>query len=324
MRREPRRALPGDLLERMVRIALPHDRVVEAHPMVEGLRNSNFQVRLDCLREPVVLRIYEHDASLCRKETDLLRFLRETVPVPEVIHAEPTASGDLPPFVVMRYVEGITFRELKHSGDTEAIGHAARSVGEALAKIHRVTFGKPGWLGPGLTVTAPLLEGLNPMARFVDRCLESANLRARLPASVRDRVHGALWWSAPELAALEDQANLVHSDFNKRNVLVQRAGDRWTVAAILDWEFAVSGTPLADFGNFLRYERDSRPLAEPHFSCGYRRAGGSLPEDWRRRSRLADLVALCASLAQEWLPPSAEAELVELVEATVTPPHCPA
>src|SRR6185437_6695629 len=40
----------------------------------------------------------------------------------------------------------------------------------------------------------------------------------------------------------------------------------WTVAAVLDWEFAVSGSPLLDIGHFLRYECASRPLAEPHFS----------------------------------------------------------
>ena len=34
----------------------------------------------------------------------------------------------------------------------------------------------------------------------------------------------------------------------------RRAG-RWAVAAVLDWEFAVSGSPLADVGHFLRYER---------------------------------------------------------------------
>jgi len=37
------------------------------------------------------------------------------------------------------------------------------------------------------------------------------------------------------------------------------------VVAVLDWEFAVSGSSLADLGNFLRYERASQSLAERIF-----------------------------------------------------------
>jgi len=304
------------VLARMVERAFPGARVAEALLLADGFRNSNFKLLFEGAAEPMVLRVYRHDPALCRKELDLIRFLAGSVPVPEVIHAEPSGSEDLPPFVLMPYVEGITFRELRRGGDREAIAQAAGSAGEVLAAIHRNTFSKPGWLGPGLEVAAPLLEGANAMPRFVDLCLASGNLQARLPAALRDRVHRLMWSASPELAPLEIQAQLVHGDFNKGNVLVRAASGRWSVAAVLDWEFAVSSTPLADFGNFLRYERASRPLAEPHFSDGYLGAGGSLPPDWRRLARLVDFVALCESLARDWLPADVEADLVELVQAT--------
>jgi hypothetical protein len=88
------------------------------------------------------------------------------------------------------------------------------------------------------------------------------------------------------------------------------------VAAVLDWEFAVSSSPLADLGSFLRYELATRPLAEPHFSGGYRRAGGVLPPDWRYLARLVDLTATCESLTRDGLPAGITAELLELVQAT--------
>jgi len=316
VRREPRRELPPALIARMLEIALPRARISRAQPLAEGLRNSNLKLLLES-GEPLVLRVYEHDPALCPKEVDLLRFLRGSVPVPEVIHAEPRPPDALPPFVVMRFVEGITFRELRRTGNRAAIAQAAGSAGERLAAIHRTGLPNPGWLGPGLKVGAPLLEGPNPMPRFVDLCLASAYLRARVPAALCDQIHALMWSVAPEMAQFASQAHLVHGDFNKRNVLVREMGGRWSVAAIVDWEFAVSSTPLADFGAFLRYERASRPLAEPCFSAGYLRAGGSLRPDWRRLARLTDLVALSASLAQEWLPEGAAAELRELVSATV-------
>jgi aminoglycoside phosphotransferase (APT) family kinase protein len=317
MRAEPRRSLPAPVLDRIVHAAFPGCRVLDCEPLCDGLRNANFKVQLDPATEPAVLRIYEHDPSLCQKEVDLMRLVSRSVPVPEVIYAEPQGWEDLPPFRITRWVEGITFRDLKRGGDTEAIAQAAQAAGGTLAAIGRFQFSRPGWLAPGPAVASPLLEGPDPMPRFVDLCLAAENLQRRVPAELRDRTHALMWEWAPQLAVLDGEARLVHGDFNKRNLLVRRAGARWTVAAVLDWEFAISGSPLADLGSFLRYERAARPLAEPHFSIGYRRAGGPLPPGWRRLARLADLVALCESLTHDELPDDVIFELVELLRATI-------
>ncbi len=317
IRSVPRRTLSQPVLERMVHTALPGRRVVAAEPFAEGLRNANFKLHLDSTERAVVLRIYEHDVSLCQKEVDLMRLVAGTVPVPEVIHAEPGGGDDLPPFVLMSYVEGIRFRELKGSGDTDAIAQAAYSAGATLAAIGRATFARGGWLGPGPAVGAPLIAGADAMPRFVDLCLASGNLARRVPAELRDGIHSLVWSFARELARASDEAHLVHGDFNGRNLLVQPIAGRWRVAAVLDWEFAVSGSPLADVASFLRYERAGRPLAEPHFSTGFLEGGGALPADWRRCSRVVDLTALCESLTRDELPDTVAVELVELVRATV-------
>jgi len=120
-----------------------------------------------------------------------------------------------------------------------------------------------------------------------------------------------------QLAAPAGQACLVHGDFNKRNLLVRRAVRGWQAAALLDWEFAGAGSPLADLGSFLRYERADGPLVEPHFSTGFARAGGSLPPDWRRLARILDLVALCESLSRDQLPEAFVPELVDLERTSI-------
>jgi aminoglycoside phosphotransferase (APT) family kinase protein len=265
----------------------------------------------------MVLRIYQHDASLCQKEIDLLCLVGGAVPVAEVVYAEPRGLDDIPPFALLAYVEGIDVRELRRSGDREAIAQAAGSAGEVLAAIGRFHFPEGGWLGPGPAVTAPLLEGADPMPRFVDLCLASPNLQRRMAAELRDRLHALVWDRASAYAELARETRLVHGDFNARNLVVRLASGRWSVAAVVDWEFAVASTPLADIGNFLRYERAARHLMEPHFSEGYRRAGGDLASDWRARARWTDLLAICESLTHDGLPETAAAELVELARATV-------
>jgi len=317
-RSEPRRIMPANVLETVIRTALPGRRVVDIKHFSDGLRNANFRLELDSTREPVVLRLYEHDASLCRKEADIIDLIRHRVPIPEVIHAEPNGMNDIPPFVLLRYVEGITFRELKRSGNTGSISEAAHAVGKTLASIGRIVFPSPGWLGPGPTAKSRLLEGRHgQVPHFVDLCLASVNTQRRMEPELRDRTSALVWSHAAELAFVNDESRLVHGDFGGRNLLVRRDPERWNVAAVLDWEFAIAGCPLIDIGHFLRYECTSRPTLEPHFSNGYLEAGGMLSGGWRQLARVMDLTALCESLTHDALPDDVVAELLELVRATI-------
>ena len=317
IRPEPRRTISISLAEQMIHRAFPRAAVTRVEALTEGLRNANFRLWLNSENKSIVLRIYEHDHSLCQKEVDLLRSVRGEIPVPEVLYANAQPRDEIPPFALLEYVEGISFRELKRVGGREAVGEASASAGETLAAIGRITFAKSGWLAAGPTVTSSLLEGVDAMPRFIDLCLASSDLQRRLNADLRDRIHLLIWRWAPELASLDDQRSLVHCDFGSRNLLLRNIEGRWRVAAVLDWEFAVSGSPLTDIGHFLRYERAARPTREPHFSTAYLHAGGILPDEWRQLSRLLDLSALCEALTRDELPTAIEAELVELVRATV-------
>jgi len=317
LRAAPRLDWPPSVVERMARAAFPRQRVLECRPLANGLRNANLLLKLDSPRSPVVLRIYQHDPSLCQKEVDLMRLVRPTVPVPEVIYASPRGWEELPPFALLQFVEGVSPLDLKRRGDLAAFAQTAFSAGETLAAIGRFGFSSPGWLGPGPAVTAPLLEGSDPMPRFVDLCLAAPSLQRRVPAELRDRIHDLIWPQAPRLRSLDADPRLVHGDFSRRNLVVRQVAGRWVAVAVLDWEFAFAGSPLADIANFLRYELASNPLAEPHFSAGFTQAGGVLPEDWRRLSRVLDLTATCESLTHDDLPEDISTELVELLRAAV-------
>ena len=100
IRPEPRRTLPSSLVGRIVRLAFPQCSVVNAQPLTDELRNANFRLRLDSTPEFIGLRIYEHDASLCQKELDLLCLLAGSVPVPEVLHAALCGWEGIPPFAL--------------------------------------------------------------------------------------------------------------------------------------------------------------------------------------------------------------------------------
>jgi len=313
---EPRRSLEADLAYQLLRRAFPRCRIASIAALSGGYRDANFKVQLESPAMAVVLRIYEHASSLCQKEIDLIGLVAGAIPVPELLFAEPRETGDIAPFAIFRFVEGVTLRELKQTGNQQAIAEAAYSAGEILAALGRFTFSKSGWLSAGAAVTAPLLEGADPLPRFVDLCLGSPNFARRVAPGDRSRIHDLVWSWAPCLSAPDEETSLVHCDFGMRNLLVRPEQGAWKMAALLDWEFAVAGSPLIDVGHFLRYESRNRPLLEPHFSDGFRRGGGKLPPDWRQLARIVDLSALVATLIRDELPRNVEIEIAELIRAT--------
>jgi len=292
-------------------------RVVGVEPLSGGLINANFKVQLEGLSDSFVLRFYVRYPGACQKEIDIYRLISATVPVPEVIAARPEGSEVTGPFAVLRYVEGIPFRQLRRTRKAPAIASAAFEIGRTLAAIGKYQFEQPGWFGPGLKIGGRFIEGADSVARFVDLCLASDNLQRRVTSELVKRLHDFAWQWSPGLAWIEEECRLVHSDFGSRNLLVREVDGQWRVAAVIDWEFAFSGAPLFDVGNFLRYERSQQPLVEPHFSRGFSEGGGKLRDDWRQLARVIDLGALCEQLTRDELPPDVERELMELVRATV-------
>jgi aminoglycoside phosphotransferase (APT) family kinase protein len=311
-------------IEHVLRSIFPERRVRQIAPLAGGLRNTNLKVTFGSGEAPVVLRIYRGDAEVCRKETAVLRLVRPTVPVPDVLHSEPLGLDGSPPFVILEFIDGVNFRELKRSQQLSAIQQAATSIGQILATIGRFQFDKPGRLlgtTDGIAVGAPYVAGPDPIPTILDTFLDSTTLHQRLDGFVLKQLHDFIWSWAPLLPDLSSERHLVHSDFGNRNTLLHEVGGRWAVAAVLDWEFAFSGSQLLDVGNFLRYENDAAPLREPFFSRAYVENGGVLPDNWRKISRVIDVTALVECLTHEYLPDDVVSEILGLISETLRECH---
>jgi aminoglycoside phosphotransferase (APT) family kinase protein len=290
-------------------------RVVNIQLLEEGLRTFNYKVGFDS-GDPVLLRVYGCDPNAGVKEVALIRLLvRAGIPVPEILEVYPNGFGEVGPFIVSRYVEGITFRQLKARGDLHAIAQAAYSIGETAA-----AFGDMELYRHCETEHPALLshmsDGHNAIPELIDSYLASPVLASRLDERVRRRLHQLAWANAPQLSSLQAETRLVHGDFGNRNVLVRQQQGRWRVAAVIDWESAFAGPALFDIGGFLRYERRQRPVREPHFSRGYTSAGGILPEDWWRLARIVDLTRQCQTLTRSGLSEMVVDEVADLVRQT--------
>jgi len=292
--------------------------VTAATYLAGGLMNRNYRVRVGS--DDVVLRFYDRNARAWAKEVCLLSELHGHVAVPEVLYSGPSAEAV--PFVVLEFVDGISMRDLKRSGDTGGIGEAAYAVGRELATLASIRPRDPAILATHLEPKPELLHGLNVNARLVDHFLESALLRERLGEQHATRAHDFAWCYDDALSAMSESPGIAHGDFNSANILVRQCDGSWTVAAILDWEFAFEGPIAYDIGNFLRYERASNPRFEPSFPRGLADGGVRLPNGWRQIARAADLSALCELLTRPATPNTVVQEIRELVLATVDDRDC--
>jgi len=173
-----------------------------------------------------------------------------------------------------------------------------------LARIHEIHFPAPGFLGPELRV-------IRPMPAWAPSVLETlagpveASLGPELAAAVREIVES----NAGFVEAVWSEAVLVHADYKAWNLLARQGppaspaapvsppapgsgAGAWRLTGILDWEFACAGCKLIDFATFLRDE-EARPAGfGDAFASAYLAAGGTLPSDWRRLTRLVDLLNL--------------------------------
>ena len=188
-----------------------------------------------------------HDMS---REHRVISALADTaVPVPGVIGLCPDPEVIGAPFYVMEHVEGTAYRharELEPLGEERTRAIAERMI-DVLATLHAVDpesvglgdFGRPdGYL-----------------ARQVSRWKKQLDASRSRDVPGVDELHSLLAADAPETS----EPTIVHGDYRLDNVLVDEHDE---IAAVLDWEMATLGDPLADVALLAVYQRSTAPGME--------------------------------------------------------------
>jgi aminoglycoside phosphotransferase (APT) family kinase protein len=300
------------------------DRVVlDAELLDGGLMNRNYCLHLIGSPEVCVLRLYDRDPAACGREVAILRRLRGRVPVPEVFYARVTPAPNSPARAVISFVNGISLYDLRERGDLDALAEASYDVGRVLASLSQYPYDEVGPLTPNLEVNTSLRPGSSTEVRptnaaVIDQLMQVPVFQTRVNGDLRERIQWFAYSNDAHASEGAGRPQLVHGDFNSRNVFVHRTIQGWRVSAILDWEFALAASPFVDIGNFLRYERPTRRMYEPSFSRGLRDGGMALPDDWMLLARLMDLPACVEMIGRPHTPTAVVDELRKLIAETVT------
>jgi len=214
--------------------------------LVQGGR-SNLTYRLSDGRATWVLRRpplggLTPSAHDMQREYRVVAALSDTdVPVARAVAlAEADVLGV--PFAVVEYVEGAVIRttEELHALPQEQITRCAHGLVDVLARLHAVDPAEVGLAEFGRP------EGY--LARQVRRWHDQwQRVRTRELDDI-DRLHERLSAACPA----ESGASIVHGDYRIDNAILDPA-DPGEVRAVVDWEMATLGDPLADLALHLVY-----------------------------------------------------------------------
>jgi aminoglycoside phosphotransferase (APT) family kinase protein len=244
--------------------------------LLHGSGDGRSAVRV--LRRPPLGHVLATAHDMAR-EYRVLSALRPTaVPVPEVylLCRDPEVIGA--PFYLMERVEGTVYRTTSQTSQLTARRARAMSwaLMDVLADLHAVD---------------PVEVGLADFGRpdgFLERQVarwgkQLAASRSRDVPGI-DELHAALGGAVPR----SQRAAVVHGDYRLDNAIVD-GEDR--IAAVLDWEMATLGDPLADLGLLCVYWTELESMGGGAFTSAVRAADGfpeqsELVERYARRSGL--------------------------------------
>jgi aminoglycoside phosphotransferase (APT) family kinase protein len=283
-------ALDRAEVEKLLDPAFPAAAVLRVEPVRGGLVNTNFKITLAGRSEPLLLRLYQREGDHGQKEIALLRQLAPGVPVPALLYAARSNPVSGHSYAILSFVEGRSLDALALAG--EDISSAARTLGAALAAIHAHNYAQFGFLDAALNVMHRIDLDRTGLLAYLQHSFAAGPGAERLGPELISALRFFIEREGDRIAAWPGAPCLVHGDCNPSNLIVREAAHGgFELAAILDWEFAFSGTPGFDFAHLLRPPLGRHARFAEAVAAGYREAGGALPPDWREVARITDLFA---------------------------------
>lgn len=267
----------------------PLSRWLAEHAGVSGVKvaqrlsggNANLTLQLDSDSGPLVLRTPPENAISptahrgIERESRVLMALDGRARVPKMVAWCEDAGVIGRPFLVVGHVEGVSITDTLPDAYADTVDNVNR-LGESLVDELAVVHSLP-WETLGL-------ERFGRPEQFLERQITRwRDTRAKSPVRELPLLHELAGWLLDKLPA-ESHASLIHGDYHLDNTLSHP--QRPEVAAIIDWELATIGDPLADLALLLMFwgPRELDPPGFSHIQAVSRRAGAhsrrALAERW--------------------------------------------
>lgn len=195
------------------------------------------------LRRPPLGHVLETAHDMSREFRVISAIAGTPVPVPRPVAFCDDESVIGAPFYVMEHVPGVVIRaddDLDRL-PTEIAGGLGDGLVDILAELHSLDVAEIGLADFGRP------EGF--MTRQVRRWSKQLAASETRPLPGAEELRARLAEAVPEA----QRATVVHGDYRIDNMIVDPEQPRAPIRAVLDWEMATLGDPLADLGMLVVY-----------------------------------------------------------------------
>lgn len=266
--------------------------VASVFPLPGGLTNSNYRLFFRDDWPSVEAKLYQNERNLAPVERAVHRLgAARHLLMPKLLDGADDNPATGTPYALFEWIGGERLDIAARNTDAASIKGLAEKVGAALAAVHAVHFDMFGFFDADLNVHGPIDLGSAGMMRYFEEVLTQGPGRERLGPECADALLAFAGREAEILDTWQGPPCLTHGDCGGTNILVSRGDTHWSIAGIIDWEFAFSGTPFFDLGNICRAPLGGLAGFTESLAEGYRAAGGALPEHWRALAAMTDLLA---------------------------------
>jgi aminoglycoside phosphotransferase (APT) family kinase protein len=192
------------------------------------------------LRRPPVGGVLETAHDMNREWRFLTALRSSSIPVPEPLARDPRGELLGAPFFVMSFVEGLVLHDATDASELPlpARHHVATELIDIMAALHRVDIDE---------------VGLGDMVRregYIERQLRRWRRQWEQSVATDITSVAAVHAHLSRIATRIVQPAIVHGDFRLGNMICDSDG---RIKAVLDWELATLGDPLADLGWLLAF-----------------------------------------------------------------------
>lgn len=264
---------------------LERKNIINITPISEGCRTTNYVIETKEEKRKYILKIFFSKEQNYKREIKLLSKLRENknILVPKLYKMNSDKAIQGREYIIYEYIEGKTLGQALSEGYIPKESFV-RSVARCLSQIHNYKYDRAGFLDENLNIK----EELPPLFSWYKNSMGDM-AQKRLGKNIVDKINRVIKQNEKVLTKLDKDIRLVHGDFQGTNILMKDN----KLAGILDWEFVMAGHPLADIGQFFRYEEYFNKKLICIFEEEYNKnSTHMLINDWYKISKLRDLVSL--------------------------------
>lgn len=264
-------------------------------PITAGMSTSNYIV--DASNKKYLLKVYPKNNDHSDIEIAAYKHAHNIIKVPEVLHFDNSKTIIDNTYAIFQYIDGLTLREYvsKNRGFSNNIAY---KIGSMLALLHRKEYACTALLNADLCIKKQVTQFENQYKFFL-----TGMPGKHLSEIVKRDLEHFINANCQLIGRISEKNVFCHGDFIPSNILIDVYDTPW----FIDFEYCFAVPCYYDIGKLFRtrenYSEYIDDKMKSDFAEGYNTTSQrTLPEDWYKLSKIADIVVMLALINRENIP----------------------